>query len=160
MRRGTLVAVGLGSNLDDRRAHLDHAIARLRSLLDDARVSSLVETDPVPPSAQPRFLNGALIGRWQGTARELLEALLEIEQERGRTRAAPGAARTLDLDLLLFGDQQVREPDLIVPHPRFRERAFVLEPLAEIAPELVDPVTSRTVGELWQDLRMRNSRSG
>ena len=156
---GVLVAVGLGSNIEDRRAHLDHAIARLQSLLDQVRVSSLHETDPVPPSPQPRFLNAALVGRWRGTARELLEALLDIERERGRVRPAPGAARTLDLDLLLFGDQIVGEPDLIVPHPRFRERAFVLEPLAEIAPGIVDPVTGRTVGDLWKELRTKQPDS-
>ena len=156
---GILVAVGLGSNLEDRRAHLDHAIARLRSLLDQVRVSSLYDTDPVPPSQQPRFLNGALVGRWRGTPRELLEALLDIERERGRVRPAVGAARTLDLDLLLFGDQIIGEPDLIVPHPRFRERAFVLEPLAEIAPGIVDPVTGRTVGALWKELRTKQPDS-
>lgn len=156
---GVLVAVGLGSNIEDRRAHLDHAVARLRSLLDQVRVSSLYETDPVPPSPQPRFLNAALVGRWRGTARELLDALLDIERERGRTRPAPGAARTLDLDLLLFGEQTVREPDLTVPHPRFHQRAFVLEPLAEIAPGIVDPVTGRTVGDLWKELRPKQPDS-
>ncbi len=156
---GVLVAVGLGSNIEDRRAHLDHAIARLRSLLDDVRVSSFYETDPVPPGPQPRFLNAALVGGWRGTPRELLDTLLDIERERGRARPAPGAARTLDLDLLLFGGQIAGEPGLIVPHPRFRERAFVLEPLAEIAPGIVDPVTGRTVGDLWKELRTKQPDS-
>ena len=74
--------------------------------------------------------------------------LLAIEAERGRARPFAGAARTLDLDLVLFGDQVIEEPGLIVPHARFRERKFVLEPLAEIAPDLVDPVAGKTVGEL------------
>jgi len=74
--------------------------------------------------------------------------LLEIEQERGRERPMPGAARTLDLDLVLFGNRILDEPGLVVPHPRFRSRRFVLEPLAEIAPDMVDPVTGKTVGEL------------
>jgi 2-amino-4-hydroxy-6-hydroxymethyldihydropteridine diphosphokinase len=82
------------------------------------------------------------------SARELLDTLMAIEREAGRTREAPGAARTLDLDLVLLGDQIVNEEGLAVPHPRFRERRFVLEPLAEIAPGLRDPVTGRTIAEL------------
>ena len=81
-------------------------------------------------------------------ARELLERLLAIEDERGRERPYPNAPRSLDLDLLLFGNATIDEPGLIVPHPRFRERRFVLEPLAEIAPDMKDPVTGKTVSEL------------
>lgn len=87
------------------------------------------------------------------SARELLETLLGIEAERGRARPFPGAARTLDLDLVLFGAQVIDEPGLIVPHPRFRERSFVLDPLAEIAADWVDPVTKETVRELKDNLR-------
>jgi 2-amino-4-hydroxy-6-hydroxymethyldihydropteridine diphosphokinase len=94
------------------------------------------------------FLNAAAVGRTEMQARELLEWLLAIERERGRERPFPGAARTLDLDLVLLGDVVASEPDLTVPHLRFRERRFVLEPLAEIAPDLVDPVTGFTVAEL------------
>jgi 2-amino-4-hydroxy-6-hydroxymethyldihydropteridine diphosphokinase len=143
------IAVALGSNLGARRSHLDFAVSRLRSLLRDLRVSRYYDTDPVGvPGDQPVFLNAAATGESTASARELLQALLAIERERGRERPFPGAARTLDLDLLLCGDQVIAEPDLIVPHPRFRERRFVLEPLAEIAPGLVDPVTGKTVGEL------------
>jgi 2-amino-4-hydroxy-6-hydroxymethyldihydropteridine diphosphokinase len=150
-RRLTTVAVALGSNLDDRRAHLEFAVARLRQLIESVRVSSFHDTEPVGVGVQPRFLNGAVVGTVGGEPRALLEALLDIERERGRVRPFPGAARTLDLDLVLFGDRLIDEPDLVVPHPRFRDRAFVLEPLAEIAPELVDPVTGRTVEQLWGD---------
>ena len=144
-----VVAVSLGSNLGDRRAHLDFAVSRLQSLLANLRVSRYRDTDPVGvPDAQPLFLNAASVGETAMSARDVLESLLAIERERGRERPFPGAARTLDLDLVLFGDLVTSEPDLIVPHPRFRERLFVLEPLAEIAPELVDPVTGLTVGEL------------
>ena len=90
------------------------------------------------------------VGRFGQTPRELLQALMAIELERGRLRTRRWAARTLDLDLVLFGNRIISEPDLIVPHPLFRERAFVLQPLAEIAPELIDPVTALTVGELWE----------
>ena len=81
-------------------------------------------------------------------ARDLLARLLTIEEERGRERPYPNAPRSLDLDLILFGDATIDEPDLVVPHPRFRERRFVLEPLAEIAPDMKDPVTGKTVSEL------------
>ena len=145
----TIAAVALGSNLGDRSAHLDYAISRLRSHLANVRVSRYYETDPIGvPGPQPLFLNAAVVGSTHASARDLLHALLEIEAERGRERPHPGAARTLDLDLVLYGNRVVDEPGLIVPHPRFRERRFVLEPLAEIAPELVDPVTGSTVGEL------------
>jgi 2-amino-4-hydroxy-6-hydroxymethyldihydropteridine diphosphokinase len=143
------VAVALGSNLGDRRAHLDYAVGRLRSLLDDLRVSTYHETDPVGLlGPQPRFLNAAAIGQTNATPRALLDSLLAIEAERDRTRPHAHASRTLDLDLVLFGDAVVNEPGLTVPHPRFRERRFVLAPLAEIAPAWRDPVSGKTIGEL------------
>ena len=148
------VAVALGSNLGDRRANLDFAVSRLESLLTSLRVSSYRETDPVGvPDQQPAFLNAAAIGETEMTARGVLDALLAIERERGRERPFPGAARTLDLDLVLFGDLVADDPMLTVPHPRFRERRFVLEPLAEVAPELVDPVTGLSVAQLLARIR-------
>jgi 2-amino-4-hydroxy-6-hydroxymethyldihydropteridine diphosphokinase len=147
--RITRVAIALGSNLGDRRGHLDYARSRLGSILRNIRVSTFFDTEPVDvPGRQPLFLNAAAIGETALSARELLETLLEIERERGRERPMPGAARTLDLDLVLFGNQILNEPALVVPHPRFRSRRFVLEPLAEIAPDMVDPVSGKTVGEL------------
>ena len=153
MDRITRVAIALGSNLGDRRGHLDYALSRLGSILGNLRVSTFFDTEPVDvPGRQPRFLNAAAVGETALPAGELLAALLEIERERGRERPVPGAARTLDLDLVLFGNQILYEPDLVVPHPRFRIRRFVLEPLAEIAPDMVDPVTGKTVGELLKVL--------
>ena len=141
--------MALGSNLGDRRGHLDYAVSRLADVFDRLRVSLAVETVPVNVvGEQPDFLNGAVAGETTLTARALLDTLLAIERDRGRERPFAGAARTLDLDLILFGDHIIDEPGLIVPHPRFRERRFVLEPLAEIAPDMVDPVTGRTVEEL------------
>ena len=115
------------------------------------RVSRSVDTTPVNvPGDQPDFLNAAVVGETTLAPRALLDTLLAIERERGRERPFPGAARTLDLDLILFADRIIDEPGLLVPHPRFRERRFVLEPLAEIAPDLVDPVTGKTVEELLE----------
>ena len=160
------VAIALGSNIGDRAAHLAFGAAGLSRLLTSLRISRWYETEPVGVgpvgtgtaatatnaghrfSGADRFLNGAAAGETTLSARELLDALLALERERGRERPFPGAPRTLDLDLVLFGDQVLNEPELIVPHPRFRERRFVLEPLADIAPEMIDPVTGQTVGQL------------
>jgi 2-amino-4-hydroxy-6-hydroxymethyldihydropteridine diphosphokinase len=143
------VAVALGSNLGDRTAHLDYAVARLQTFLDDLKVSPYREYPPVGVfEAQPPYLNAAAVGIGTLSARALLDALLGVERARGRERPYARAPRTLDLDLILFGGVVVNEPGLVVPHPRFRERRFVLEPLAEIAADLADPVTGLTVGEL------------
>ena len=150
------VAIALGSNLGDRRAHLDFAVSRLRASFAGLRVSQFYETEPVGVSEpQPPFLNAAAVGETTASAREILATLLSIERERGRERPFQNAARTLDLDLVLLGNLVVEEDALVVPHPRFRARLFVLEPLAEIAPELVDPVTGSTVGDLMRVLRLR-----
>lgn len=163
-----LCAVGLGSNLGDRAGHLDFAVARLRTLLDTLFVSEYVDTEPVGVGLstalgagdQPTYLNAAAVGRPHPrmTPRALVDALLTIEQERGRERPFPGAPRTLDLDLVLYGEVVLKEKGLEVPHPRFRERLFVLEPLATIAPDLKDPVTGATVGELLIRLKGLGTR--
>jgi len=140
-----IVAIALGSNLGDRASHLQHAVSRLSANLSSMKVSRWYETDPVGVVEQPRFLNGAVVGETRLSPRELLDQLLTIEADRGRERPFPGAPRTLDLDLILFGDRIINEPDLVVPHPRFRERRFVLEPLDEIAPDLIDPQTGATI---------------
>jgi len=143
------VAVSIGSNLGDRQSHLRFGIYKLSRILDDMRVSNQRETAPVGVAVdQPEFLNAAVVGTTTLPPRELLDALLAIERERGRERPFPNAPRTLDLDLILYGDSVVDEPGLQVPHPRFRERRFVLEPLAEIAPDIVDPVTGLTIRQL------------
>ena len=154
MRPLIRVAIALGSNLGDRRAHLHYAVDALSLDLADIRQSSIVETPPegVGEEHGP-FLNAAVVGVTALAARDLLDRLLEIEQESGRQRPYPSAPRTLDLDLILYGDSIIEEAGLRVPHPRFRERAFVLEPLAEIAPDLRDPVTGSTIAQLVARVR-------
>jgi 2-amino-4-hydroxy-6-hydroxymethyldihydropteridine diphosphokinase len=135
--------VGLGSNLGDREGTLRAAVGRLRSMAATrvVRVSSLRNTEPVGYVDQPRFLNGAVELETELPAHELLDVLLELERGFGRDRSAspPRGPRTLDLDLLLYGGEEIAEPGLEVPHPRLHERRFVLEPLAELDPALEVP---------------------
>lgn len=149
----TPVAVALGSNLGLRARHLQDGVQALAAVISSLRVSRFIETAPVGVGPQPAFLNAAAVGESLLGAEELLRALLDIEQRLGRTRPFPGAPRTLDLDLILYGSLVHTSPVLTVPHPRFRERAFVLEPLAEVAGDWVDPVTGQTVSALWRDLQ-------
>jgi 2-amino-4-hydroxy-6-hydroxymethyldihydropteridine diphosphokinase len=144
------VAIALGSNLGDRRAHLDYAVSRLRPHLRNLKISTYRDTKPIGvDEPQPLYLNAAAVGETSLSARELLDFLLEIERERGRERPHANAARTLDLDLILYGHSVIAEPGLAVPHPRFRERLFVLQPLVEIASDLVDPISGLTIQELY-----------
>ncbi len=146
------IAIALGSNVGDRRATLTSAIEALRPIIRGLRASSFFDTPYIGDEAQPSVLNGAIVGTTSLDAHALLERLLAIEEEFGRTRPYGGAPRTLDLDLILYGDAVIDEPGLIVPHPRFRARRFVLEPLTEIAPDWIDPVTGRTMSDLLSTL--------
>jgi 2-amino-4-hydroxy-6-hydroxymethyldihydropteridine diphosphokinase len=134
--------VGLGANLGDRERTLREAVAALAAEdgVEVLAVSTLRETEPVGVGDQPLYLNGAAELETTLTASELLDRLLAVEQRFGRVRVTgEHAPRTLDLDLLLYGDEVVDEPGVSVPHPRLHERRFVLEPLAELAPTLVVP---------------------
>jgi 2-amino-4-hydroxy-6-hydroxymethyldihydropteridine diphosphokinase len=134
--------IGLGSNLGDREAYLRRALDLLRAdpSIELLAVSSFRETDPVGFLDQPRFLNAAAALETELAARALLERLLAVEQVLGRRRDGPRfGPRTIDLDLLLHGEEVVKEPGLTVPHPRLAERRFVLEPLHELDPGLVIP---------------------
>lgn len=148
-------AIALGSNLGERQAVLKDAVEQLARHLDGLSVSDFIDTQPEGVGDQPVFLNGAAVGGWEGGPRDLLDLLLAIERAAGRERPYPGAPRTLDLDLILFGAAVIDEPGLVVPHPRFRERRFVLAPLCQVAPGLVDPVTGRTVADLYRALGER-----
>jgi 2-amino-4-hydroxy-6-hydroxymethyldihydropteridine diphosphokinase len=141
-------AIALGSNVGERETHLAAAVLGLRAILTDIRVSRWHDTVPVGVGPQSNFLNGAVTGLTSLAPKALLDSLLALEWRQGRQRPYVGAPRTLDLDLILFGGEVIDEPGLQVPHPRFRERLFVLEPLSEIAPDWIDPVSGKTVAQL------------
>jgi len=155
MSRTATAYIGIGSNLGDRRDLIRQAIDALNAE-DGVTVvaeSELYETDPVGTEPvgdplQPDYLNGAVAVETLLSPQQLLGELLRIERELGRTRAAPNAPRTIDLDLLLWGDRVIDEEALRVPHPRMHERWFVLKPLADIAPDVRHPTLDLTVHEL------------
>ncbi len=143
--------LALGANLGDRLTTLQHAVVQLAEVrgIELLAASSAWDTAPVGPPDQPRYLNAAVAVRTTLAPRALLGALLDIERQFGRDRSGSRwTARTLDLDIIIFGNTTIAEPDLALPHPRFRERAFVLLPLAEIAPDARDPVTGESVESL------------
>jgi 2-amino-4-hydroxy-6-hydroxymethyldihydropteridine diphosphokinase len=146
------VAIALGSNLGDRRAHLEWAVTQLGHHLAPIRVSAFRDTSPEEVDGpQPRYLNAVLVGETTLEPRALLALLLALERDRGRVRPSPRAPRTLDLDLILYGDRIVDEPGLTVPHPAFHRRTFVLGPLGEVAADWRDPRTGHRIADLQAD---------
>jgi len=150
----TPIAIALGSNVGDREQHLTDAVASLSAFVSNVHLSRFFETDPVDMAGpQRRVVNAAATGETTLRARDLLQLMLAIEDHLGRTRPHPGAARTVDLDLIFYGNSIIDErPTLIVPHPRFRERRFVLEPLADVAADWTDPVSGLTIAQLLENL--------
>lgn len=148
------VAIALGSNVGNREQYLRDAIAALSPHVSSLKLSRFFETEPVDmPGEQRHVVNAAATGETALSARDLLQRMLDVERQLGRTRPHPGAARTVDLDLILYGDSVIDEPPtLIVPHPRFRERRFVLEPLAAVAPDWTDPISGLTIAQLLENL--------
>jgi len=142
------VYLSLGSNVGDRRANLEAAIARLSDLGEVKAVSSFYETEPVEVAAQPWFLNCAVALETEMMPRLLLHRILAVEQGMGRRRLQFKGPRTIDIDILLFGRSVVDTRELTIPHPALHERRFVLEPLSEIAGEVRHPVFKRTIREL------------
>ena len=144
--------LSLGSNIGEREKYLRDAIRRLGAMGRVVAVSSLYETEPADFTKQAWFLNSAAILETKLTSVELMVAILRIEQAMARHRTVPKGPRTIDIDILLFGNLVVNSPELTIPHPAMTQRRFVLEPLAEIAPKVRHPALNKNISELLNEL--------
>ena len=152
MSSKSVVYLGLGSNLGDRQDNLDKALDFLAQRVQIDQVSSVYDTEPVGPIDQPRFLNLVCRAYTTLAPMELLNLAKGIESNLGRVFGERNAPRPIDIDILLYGDRVIETPKLVIPHPRLGERAFVLIPLAEIAPDLVHPVNGKTIDDMLKDI--------
>ena len=147
-----IVYLSLGSNVGDREAQLREAENRLAQLGRLIAVSSFYETEPVEFTQQPWFLNCAVAIETSSTPEDLMASILRIEEEMGRRRLQNKGPRSIDIDILLFADAIVQSSELTIPHPAMHQRRFVLEPLAEIAPQALHPISKKTIRELLDEL--------
>lgn len=148
--RGEILAVGLGSNLGDRMAHLRAGVRSLEGSMTITACSSVYETAAVGDLDQGPFLNMVVLGTTEMEPLEFLEVAARAEDSAGRVRTRRWGPRTLDVDLILWGRRVIGHPRLTVPHPRWKERSFVLAPLAEVGRDLVDPESGESVGAIWR----------
>jgi 2-amino-4-hydroxy-6-hydroxymethyldihydropteridine diphosphokinase len=144
--------LAVGSNLGDRKGYLKNAIQALQQRgIKVSRVASIYETEPKGLKTQPWFLNTVALCHTDCDPSRLLEVCLTIERENGRIREQSNEPRTLDIDIIFYADRVINEAELTIPHPRFSERLFVLVPLAEIAPDFVDPVSGKSIAALLNE---------
>ncbi len=147
-----IVYIGLGSNLGDREEQVLRAVHEMRAFSHIRKISSLSETDPVGDTSQPKFINAVAEIETDYAPMELMEELITIEEELGRVRSTKGAAREIDLDIVAYEQKIVDEENLKIPHPLMAERRFVLEPMAEVAPDWVHPVVGSTPKQMLEKL--------
>ncbi|MXZ02610.1 MAG: 2-amino-4-hydroxy-6-hydroxymethyldihydropteridine diphosphokinase [Chloroflexi bacterium] len=158
--KSTVAFIGLGSNLGNRVAYLQSAVNAIQHLGDSMSLSSVYESEPfgIGDDQQPMYLNMAVSIETKLGSEQLMSELMDIERANGRIRVRRNESRTLDLDILMFGDELIETSALVVPHPRMHERAFVILPLAEIAPHSVHPVLQRTMSEIAAGLSCEGVR--
>jgi len=153
MNESAIVYLGLGSNLGNRQDNLDRALDFLSQRLRVEKVSSVYDTEPVGNVDQPRFLNLVCQVHTKLAPMELLTLAKGIERKLGRVSGKRNAPRPIDIDILFYDDQVIETPELVIPHPRLAERAFVLTPLAEIAPDLVHLPSGKTIKQLLKEVK-------
>ena len=145
--------ISAGSNIGNKDKNLEYALEKLEVAGSVVQTSPIFETEPVGYDDQPWFLNMVVSMDTRLSARELLRCCMQIETSRGRIRSFTNAPRTLDLDILFYGDLVVEDPDLLIPHPRLTERRFVLVPLVRIAPDLVHPIAKKSIRKLLEECK-------
>ncbi len=148
------IYLGLGSNMGQRQENIHQAVEEIQRIqgMDVKQLSKIIETKPMGGPPQNKFLNSVLEGEFTGSPQQLLSEIHRIEQHLGRIRTIRWGPRTIDIDILFFGSRTIHTPDLTIPHPRLQERGFVLQPLVEIAPGVIDPISGRTAAQMLERL--------